>query len=164
MLRILRVVTVTLVALVLGMSFAHVLEWPAKLAYEAALYIRLQTSLYAQFGPPGAGGFVEPSAILATLALAVAVRRRRALPFVAGAAVALLLAFPVVFFWLVAPANDAFRAAASTGVIPTDWAAWRDRWEWGHALRFGLHLVAFILLMAAPTTGEEPARTSRPAA
>jgi hypothetical protein len=49
--RTLRVVTLTLVALAMGMSFAHVLEWPAKLNYDASFYVRVQTSLYALWGP-----------------------------------------------------------------------------------------------------------------
>jgi len=158
--RTVHVVALALVALLLGTSFAHVLEWPAKLAYDAPLYVRLQTSLYAQWGPPGIGGFLEPAAILAAVVLAVAARRRPAFPY-AGAAVALLLlAFPIVFFWRVAPANEAFRAAAASGVIPADWTAWRDRWETGHVARFGLHLAAFLLLAAAPRAAsrERPAR------
>lgn len=148
--RTIHVVALALVALLLGTSFAHVLEWPAKLAYDAALYVRLQTSLYAEWGPPGIGGYLEPAAILGTLALALATRRRATFPFAAAAVAFLLLAFPVVFFWRVAPANEAFRAAAASGVIPADWTAWRDRWETGHAARFGLHLAAFLLLAAAP--------------
>jgi hypothetical protein len=139
--------TLTLVALVLGTSFAHVLEWPAKLQYEGPLYVRLQTSLYAWWGPPSIAGFLEPAAILAVLVLAALVRHHRsAFALMAVAAGVLLLAFPVVFFWRVAPANAVFRAAAAAGTLPPDWAAWRTQWETGHALRFVLHLTAFVLL------------------
>jgi hypothetical protein len=145
------VVTLTLVALVLGTSFAHVLEWPAKLQYDGPLYVRLQTSLYTRWGPPSITGFVEPAAILAVLVLAALVRHDGPVrAWVAAAAAVLLLAFPVVFFWRVAPANAVFRAAAA-GTLPPDWAAWRTQWETGHALRFVLHLTAFVLLATGAT-------------
>jgi hypothetical protein len=146
------IVTLTLVALVLGTSFAHVLQWPAKLQYDGALYTQLHTSLYRYWGPPSATGYMEPAAILAVLVLAILVRDYRpALQLVAVAAGVLLLAFPVVFFWRVAPSNAAFWAAARSGTIPARWTVWRDRWETGHALRFILHLTAFALLAAAVT-------------
>jgi hypothetical protein len=146
------VVTLVLVALVLGTSFAHVLEWPAKLQYDGPLYTRLHTTLYIYWGPPSLTGFVEPAAIVAVLVLAALLRHERpAFPLAALAAGALLLAFPVIFFWRVEPANAAFRAAALAGTVPKDWTAWRARWETGHALRFVLHLVAFVLLASAAT-------------
>ena len=141
-------------ALLLGTSFAHLLEWTAKLQYEGELYVRLQTSLYAQWGPPNVGGFLEPAAILAVFIMAVLVRRHvSALRLTLVAAACLLLAFPVVFFWRIAPANAAFLHAATTGILPPDWSVWRTQWETGHALRFVLHAMAFILI-AVTLTGQ----------
>ena len=155
MMRIWSIVTLTLVALVLGTSFAHVLQWPAKLQYDGALYTHLHTSLYRYWGPPSITGYMEPAATLAVLVLAVLVRDHRpALPLVAVAAGVLLVAFPVVFFWRVAPSNAAFWNAARSGTVPVDWMAWRDRWEAGHALRFILHLTAFVLIAVAVTAGD----------
>ena len=151
--RIWSVVTLTLVALVLGLSFAHVLQWPAKLQYDGALYTRVHTSLYRFWGPPSVTGYVEPAAILAVLVLAVLMRDSRSELQLVAAAGVLLMAFPVVFFWRVARANAAFWAAAQSATVPADWSAWRDRWETGHALRFVLHLTAFALVAAAVTAG-----------
>ena len=63
--------------LLLGLAFAHVLEWPAKMRYDAALYITLQKTLYVAWGPPNVGGILEPAAILATISLAFILRKRK---------------------------------------------------------------------------------------
>jgi hypothetical protein len=150
MLRIVwRFVTIVLVALLQGLAFAHVLEMPAKMQYEGALYLELQRTLYVQWGPPNFGGWLEPAAIIATLILAYAVRRNRLDRWLTvGAGIALLLAFAVVFFWFVAPSNDAFLATPR-GTIPPNWMALRRSWEIGHAIRFLLQLVALGLLVAS---------------
>ena len=141
-----RFAALILTALSLGLSFAHVLEMPAKLAYPPDVYVTLQNSLYVSFGPPNVGAFVEPAAILAVVTLAYLVRRRRrALWLTVGSAVCLLLAFPVVFFIFTEPANSFFRAANLTP-LPADFEPYRRQWEYSHAARFVLHAAGFALL------------------
>lgn len=41
-----RLITLALVALLMGTSFAHVLELPARMQYDGALYVTLQKTLY----------------------------------------------------------------------------------------------------------------------
>ena len=97
-LKLFRFATIVLVALLCGLAFAHVLELPAKMQYDAALYITLQKSLYVQWGPPNIGGMLEPLAIAATGVLAFFVRKsKRGLWFSLEALFALLLAFAIVF-------------------------------------------------------------------
>jgi len=147
MLNWIRLAALTLSALTLGMSFAHVLEMPAKLAYAPSVYVALQNSLYVSFGPPGVGAFVEPAAIVATGLLAYLVRHRRAAFWMTvGAAIGLLLAFPVVFFLFTDPANAVFQAAGAAAAVPPDFEHYRGQWEYSHAARFVLHLAAFVLL------------------
>ena len=146
-LKLFRFATILLVALLCGLAFAHVLELPAKMQYDAALYITLQKSLYVQWGPPNIGGVLEPLAIAATGLLAFFVRKsKHGLWFSLGALFALLLAFPIVFFWLVAPANAGFLAATLPN-IPPNWTDLRSNWEMGHAIRFALQFVALSLLV-----------------
>jgi hypothetical protein len=131
----------------MGLAFAHVLERPAKMEYDAATYIALQKSLYVQWGPPQIGGLLEPAAIALTGLLAILLRKRgRDLWRTLAALLLLLLAFPVVFFWLVAPANAGFAAAALPS-IPPDWATLRSSWETGHVIRFALQSAALALLV-----------------
>lgn len=145
MLLIWRFITILLVALTTGMAFAHVLEMPAKMLYDAELYMTIQRSLYVAWGPPNIGGVLEPAAIIATLVLCVAVRRRRRAFWLSTAAiVCLLLAFPLVYFLLVEPTNELFRA---TSLIPANWTELRYRWEMGHAIRFALQFIALSLLL-----------------
>jgi len=146
-LKLFRAATVLLVAMLSGLALAHVLELPAKMQYDATLNITLQKSLYAQWGPPRFGGVLEPSAIAASGLLAFFLRKsKRALWLSSGALLALVLAFPVVFFWLVAPANAGFLAA-TLPTIPPDWTDLRANWETGHAIRFVLQLAALSLLV-----------------
>ena len=145
-LKLFRFATILLVALLCGLAFAHVLELPAKMQYDAALYITLQKSLYVQWGLPNIGGVLEPLAIAATGVLAFLVRKsERGLWLSLGALFALLLAFPIVFFWLVAPANAGFLAATLPS-IPPNWTDLRSNWEMGHAIRFALQFAALSLL------------------
>ena len=146
MLIFIRFAALILTALTLGLSFSHVLEMPAKLAFPPDLYVALQNSLYASFGPLNVGAVVEPGAVLAVLILAYRVRRRRpAFWLTVGTAVCLLLAFPVVFFIFTEPANAVFQAARPAAV-PAGFAGYRSQWEYSHAARFVLHLAGFGLL------------------
>jgi uncharacterized membrane protein len=98
-------------------------------------------------GSTNLGGFLEPAAIVATIILVFLVPARTPAFWLSlGAATALLLAFPVVFFLFVAPANEAFRAATSTA-IPPNWTEFRISWERGHTIRFAFQLVALSLLI-----------------
>ena len=146
-LKLFRFAAILLVALLCGLAFAHVLELPAKMQYDAVLYITLQKSLYVQWGPPNIGGVLEPLAIAATGLLAFFVRKsKRGMWLSVGALFALLLAFPIVFFWLVAPANAGFLAATLPS-IPPNWTDLRSNWEMGHAIRFALQFAALALLV-----------------
>lgn len=142
-----RFITVLLVALLLGLAFAHVLERPAKMLYDATFYITIQKTLYKAWGPPNIGGILEPAAIFSTLFLALFLRKKKhAFWLTLGAGLVLLLAFPVVFFVFVAPANEVFLAATPAS-IPPNWMESRTSWETGHAIRFVLQLVALSLLL-----------------
>ena len=152
--------TLILVALVMGTSFAHALEMPAKLQYAGRIYLTLQQTLYVAWGPPNIGGILEPGAILAALILTWLVRRHRPAFFLMlAASFFLLLAFPVIFFLFVEPANAIFRTVTA-GTLPANWMAIRQQWEYGHAARFASHLLAFIALGLAAI--QQPAKTTSP--
>jgi ABC-type Fe3+ transport system permease subunit len=57
------IVAVVAAALTTGLSFAHTLELPQKLGYDAAMWTRIQQSLYLWFGV--VGGALEVAAAVA---------------------------------------------------------------------------------------------------
>lgn len=140
------VVATLLTAPLLGTSFSHALELPAKMKYDGPLYVTLQKTLYVAWGPPNIGGFLEPAAILAVALLTFLIRSRPELYLALAAMAFLLVAFPVVFFLFVEPANAEFKRTTINS-LPPDWMGLRVQWEYGHAARFILHLSGFCLLV-----------------
>ena len=61
-------VAVVLAGLTLGLAFAHTLELPQKLAYDAATWTQLQHSLYRYFAV--IGGPLEVATIIAAVVFA----------------------------------------------------------------------------------------------
>jgi hypothetical protein len=145
MLLIWRFITIVLVAMTMGLAFAHVFELPAKMLYDASLYMSMQRSLYAGWVPLNLSGMLEPAAIIASILLVIGVRRRRRAFWLSlWAVVALLAAFPLVYFLVVEPVNEIFQA---TTAVPANWTELRIRSELGNAIRFMLQLIALSLLL-----------------
>lgn len=145
--RVLRFIAILATALTMGMSFAHTLELPGKMRYDGKLWWHLSRTLYRPWW--GRAGYVEGVALCATPALAYLVRKRRpAFPLTLGTLACLLLANPVVFFRNVQPANTA-TLHATPDELPSNWVELRNRWEYGHATRFVLHLIGFCALIAS---------------
>jgi Domain of unknown function (DUF1772) len=164
--RVARFLSLLFSALALGTTLAHVLERPAKLQYPAALWITIQHTLYAQFGPPNLIAYVEPAAIASILALTILLLRRPrptrgsdGRTAAIAALICLVLAYPLVYYWLVEPVNVALRGVTPSSP-PPDWAALRAQWETGHGIRFFLHLLGFSLLVLSVL--EEPERKGAP--
>jgi hypothetical protein len=148
-LKRLRFATLLLAALALTMEWAHVLELPQKLQYDAALYSAVNTTLYRYFAI--VGGPLQIASIIAAALLALAMRRRRAAwGSEALGCLALAAAFAV---WLavVAPVNG--MIAATLGSAPQEvaaqWMALRLRWELGHVAGFVLQLLGFSALIGS---------------
>jgi hypothetical protein len=135
--------TVVLTALLMGTSFAHTLEMPAKLAVDGRTWMLFQHTLYPYFAYVGAP--VELGAIFTAGGLAFLMRRQRpAVYLISAAALFLAAAFAV---WLVfTNAVNAETGTWTANSLPSDWAGWRSQWENSHAVRFVLHLCGFMLL------------------
>jgi hypothetical protein len=142
LIRTWRFVTLLFTALTLSMSFCHLLEMPVKMSFGWEEYAVVQR-IYQNFG--GAGAFLETGSILlaATLCFLV-LGRRPAFPWTLAGAPCLTIGL-VIWFTLVAPVNVAW-AASSVANPPADWTSLRSQWEYTHAARAVLHLIALAAL------------------
>jgi len=146
LIKVWRFITIVLTALLMGMTFCHVLEMPAKMQYPAPFYLTLHRSLYVAFGPPNPGAFIEIGAILAAIVLVFLVRGERPAFWLTLAGALFLVAGLIGFFAFVQPANAAMRNMM-IDMPPDDFFHWRDQWEYGHAAHFALHLLGFSALL-----------------
>lgn len=146
-LRIWRLITLILAALFMGLEFAHALELPAKMQYDAIAYLTIQNSLYQYFGAPGPGAFITVGAILSTIALTVLVRKRRpAFWWTLVGTLCLAIAFPLIYFLRIEPVNVVIEQATASS-IPTNWEQLRNQWEYAHATNFVFGLAGFGALL-----------------
>ena len=146
-----------LTALSLGPALSHLLELPAKMIYDGALWLTVSKTLYATFGTVGAA--FEVGAVVATVVLAILVRLRRpAFGWTILAAACVILTHAAFWIWL-APVN-ATIAALTLETLPADWMALRNQWEYTHAARAALQIVALGALTLSILV-ETPANVSR---
>lgn len=74
-LRTWRFIALIFAALLMGTSFCHVLEMPAKMNVSGSLWMTFQHTLYHAFAT--LGGVVEIGTIVTVITLSFLVRRRR---------------------------------------------------------------------------------------
>jgi hypothetical protein len=156
-LNVCRFSSVMATAMTMSAAMAHLMELPAKMHYEPPLYARLHRTLYPTFGKTA--GPAEAVAVASTVALAWLDRRpRRRASRLMFAAAGCLAAAHGIFWSVVQPANVEMMHWP-LDAIPQDWENWRNRWEYGHAIRAGLVTAALgavtwsVLSDAADPTG-----------
>ncbi len=166
MLRTWRFVTLVLAALALSPTSAHVLELPQKMQYDAQLYTAVNTTMYRYFAIVGAP--YSMGAIVAAIVLTVLVRKRRSAFRWAAAGAALYVLWFISWLTVVLPVNRQIAAAmqAAPAGVPALYMTLRPRWEYGHALGFGLELLGFCALVVSvlvdtPRTASEGAAPRR---
>ena len=140
----LRTLTLLLSALTLGLTFAHLLEMPKKLGWDAELWVRVQQSLYGYFGI--VGGAVEVGAVVTAVVLAM-LCARQGLPSAGARPAAALFVLGLAEWALVVRAANAQIGQWTVGAEPADWQRWRLQWEWGHAGHFLLWFTGFVVLL-----------------
>ena len=156
MLKFLRFVNLLLVALTLGMTFSHALEYSGKVKLDGAEWLTVQHNVYLAFGVVGA--VIEVTAILTTWIVFAQIRSwklARVLTLLAGLATTAALG---IWFGWVDPVNTALKAW-TPATMPDNWASFRDQWEAGHAVSavlFGLAFSALVVAILSET--ENPQR------
>jgi hypothetical protein len=152
-----RFLTIMLVAIALSAALAHLMELPGKMGYDGPLYAKLHRTLYPTFGHTA--GWAEGAALLSVIGLAWAVRNRAGTFALTATAGACQVAAMAVFLLFVMPANRVI-ASWQLDAIPPDWQQWRNQWEYGHAARAVLELVALAALVLS-VVRETPAAVRR---
>jgi hypothetical protein len=150
-----RFITIVLAALALTMTSAHVLELPQKMAYTAEMYAAVNTTLYRYFAI--IGGPYQIGSIVSAIVLTILVRRSNTFRLALVGTLLLIAAF-VSWLILVMPVNREVAAAlkASPQAVPMLWLQLRDRWEYGHATGFVLHLAGFCALVISVARDTQP--------
>jgi hypothetical protein len=120
---------------------AHLLELPNKLDLPGPLWLGIQQNLYRGWGLL-IGAPTEIAALAASLALCLAGHARHG----GALAVVAYLGMLAVFFLFNNPVNIALDAWTPE-TLPSDWPAYRARWETGHALAAMLSLIGFLALL-----------------
>lgn len=169
MLSFWQFITLVLAALGLTMTSAHVLEMPQKMAYSAELYAAVNTTLYRYFAI--VGGAYQIGGIVSAWILTALLKKHRLRFRWAFAGAALLLLSFVSWLVLVEPVNRQIAAAITRAseTVPMLWQVLQNRWEYGHATGFVLHLLGFCALVtsviregAGPATTVAAGTTPRP--
>ncbi|BAY29503.1 hypothetical protein NIES2107_13460 [Nostoc carneum NIES-2107] len=159
-LKIWRFITLIIVALFMGLEFAHALELPPKMQYDGAFYVTIQNSLYRYFGAPGPGAFITVGAVLCAIALTILVRKHRvAFWWTLAGTLCLAIAFPLIYFLRIEPVNVVIEQANATS-LPTNWQQLRNQWEYAHATNFICSLAGFSTLLLSVLL-DVPQRTSK---
>jgi len=141
-LRVLQFIAVVLTAMALIPPGAHLLELPHKIALTEHDYFVVQ-SIYRGWA---LFGTVIIAAMVANLALALMLARRRG-PFWSSLAAGLILAATLlVFFVWTYPAN---QATSNWTMVTADWQRLRAQWEWSHAANAVLNFIALCCASAS---------------
>jgi hypothetical protein len=176
-LKIWRFIAVMQAALTLGLGFCHLMQLPARLAWDQYLWVgsTVQGGLYSWFGSVGAMIFVTAVIVLALNAYFVKEHGRPGYCLAVLAALAFALA--LALWWVLVYPVNVELAQWVNGPVPEDWTGWRAKWEWGHATIAIVEIVGFALLVgsvladtpqvkarvqAEPEEAPRPRRTARP--
>lgn len=169
LLRNWRFLTIMLAALTTGIALCHLLEMPAKMTYDGRLWLTLLQTLYGTFGPTSA--FIETGAVVTALVLAFLVRKRHLVfKWTLLGAFCLMAAHVAWWIWVL-PVNSAM-SALTPETLPADWTSLRNQWEYTHAARAVLQIIALgaivfsvlIETLANASTGQSTQLGTAPAA
>ena len=141
-LRVTQFIAIILTALALVPAGAHLLELAHKITLDRAQYLTVQ-QLYRGWAFLGA---VLIAALLANLTLTIRSRRRVGPMRLAAIATLLLAANLTIFFIWTFPAN---QVTGNWTVMPADWEALRNQWEYSHAVNALLTFLALSATLAS---------------
>jgi amino acid permease len=140
MVKTLFFLAIMLTAIAMGAGLAHLFELPNKINISAADYLTVQRN----YDNWWIVGLSVPLAFLSVLGLAISLRGTGT-PFTLVLIALVLLAGEMVAFWgFTAPVN---RATENWTMLPSNWEELRDQWEYSHAVRAILYVLALGTLV-----------------
>jgi hypothetical protein len=143
MVKALFFLAIMLTAIAMGAALAHLFELPNKINISAADYLTVQRN----YDNWWIVGLSVPLAFVSVLVLAIALRGTGTPFTLALIAFALLVGEMVAFWGFTAPVN---RATENWTMLPSNWQELRDQWEYSHAVRAILYVLAMgTLVMSA---------------
>jgi hypothetical protein len=143
MVKTLFFLAIMLTAIAMGAALAHLFELPNKISINAADYLTVQRN----YDNWWIVGLSVPLAFISVLGLAIALRDTGTPFTLALIALALLVGEMVAFWGFTAPVN---RATENWTMLPSNWEELRERWEYSHAVRAVLYVLAMgTLVMSA---------------
>ena len=158
MFQALSVLALLLVAITMGLSLAHALEFPDKLRLDESTYRAVQAIYYPGFT---IGGLVGEFGGMLALAVPIYLTPMQADRFWwTVAAFSLLLAGHGVYWLVTHPVNDVWlKDTQLTGASrfffsmfsapDADWRHMRGVWEWSHVARACLATLSFLSMATA---------------
>jgi hypothetical protein len=147
--RIARFVVIMLAALSLSVGIGHLMELPARMAWDQYLWVgsTVQGGTYALSGPLGV--LLQVVTIIALLVLALLLRSHGAGGLAFTIAAAVMFAIGLLIWWVLVYPVNVELAKWVNGPVPDNWADWRSLWEWGQAANGLAQLFGFAALIAS---------------
>jgi hypothetical protein len=138
-------ITLLLMTLVSGVSFSHLLQRGPEAELPGPIFLAIQRILLRNYGPVIGG--LEATALLFAPILAVVVRARPSLVYLAGGAATCLALMVAIWAFQINPINKTINSWADES-LPPNWAKFRDRWHTLHTVRLILSLLGLSALIA----------------
>lgn len=140
MVKALYFLAIMLTAIAMGAALAHLLELPNKIDLSAADYLTVQRN----YDNWWIVGLVVPLAFVSVLGVTIALRGT-GMPFTLALIALVLLVGELAVFWgFTAPVN---RATENWTMQPGNWEELRAQWEYSHAGRALLYVLALGALV-----------------
>jgi hypothetical protein len=158
MVTILSVAAILLVAVTMGLSLAHALEFPGKLRLDEPTYRAVQAIYYPGFTTGGLVG--EFGGMLALVALLVFTPTTAERFWWTVAALGFLVIGHATYWVVTHPVNAAWLKETDLAGISklffglfsapgADWRHMRNVWEYSHVARAALHILGFLSMTLA---------------
>lgn len=154
----LSILGLLLVAVTMGLSLAHALEFPGKLRLDETTYRAVQAIYFPGFTIGGLVGEVGGMVVLAILLFLTPTGTERF--WWTTGALGLLIAVHATYWLVTHPVNSAWLKGTELGGTSqlffglfsspdSDWRHMRNVWEWSHVLRACFATLSFLSMALA---------------